>query len=91
MPITRSAEKQLRKSRERRLRNRAATRQLKTAIKRVRTGIEGRDEKTAAAAFVKAVPVIDRAAAKGFIHKNAAARYKSRLARQLRALARPSS
>jgi small subunit ribosomal protein S20 len=37
-----------------------------------------------------ALPVIDKAAGKGFIHKNAAARYKSRLARQLHALSRSS-
>jgi len=36
------------------------------------------------------MPLIDRAASKGFIHKNAAARYKSRLALQLQALPSPS-
>ena len=90
MPITKSAQKQLRKSRERRLRNRRAKGALKTAIKKVREGLEGRDPETAAQAMKRAVPLIDKAAGKGFIHKNAAARYKSRLAHQLHALSRAS-
>ena len=90
MPITKSAQKQLRKSRERRLRNRRAKSTLKTAIKKVREGLEGVDREKAAQAMEQAVPVIDKAAGKGFIHKNAAARYKSRLAHQLHALSRSS-
>ena len=88
MPITKSAQKQLRKSRERRLRNRAAKSSLRTAIKKVRAGLERRDMETAAKALAEAAPSIDKAVGKGFIHKNAAARYKSRLARQLQALSR---
>ncbi|MGH7410504.1 MAG: 30S ribosomal protein S20 [Candidatus Methylomirabilis sp.] len=88
MPITKSAQKQLRKSRERRLRNRAAKSSLRTAIKKVRAGLERREKETAAKALAEAAPLIDKAAGKGFIHKNAAARSKSRLARQLQALSR---
>ena len=88
MPITKSAQKQLRKSRDRRLRNRAAKSSLRTAIKKVRAGLEKRDTETAAKALAEAAPLIDKAAGKGFIHKNAAARYKSRLDRQLQALSR---
>lgn len=90
MPITKSAQKHMRQSLKRRLRNRAAKSSLKTVIKKVRAGIEGHDRSAAEKAFVHAVPFIDRAAAKGFIHKNAAARYKSRLSRQLQALPQPS-
>jgi small subunit ribosomal protein S20 len=90
MPITISAQKQLRKSRERRLLNRQAKSSLKTAIKKVRTGLERQDREAAEKAFAQAVPLMDKAAVKGLIHKNAAARYKSRLARQLHALSRPS-
>jgi small subunit ribosomal protein S20 len=90
MPIIKSAEKQLRKSRTRRLRNRAAKSSVKTAIKKVRAGLEGRDREGAEKAFAHAVPLIDKAAGKGLIPKNAAARYKSRLARQLHALTRSS-
>ena len=88
MPITKSAQKQLRKSRDRRLRNRAAKSSLRTAIKKVRAGLEKRDTETSAKALAEAAPLIDKAAGKGFIHKNAAARYKSRLDRQLQALSR---
>lgn len=90
MPITKSAQRQLKKSRERRRRNRPAKSSLRTAIKKVRVGLEGRDREAAEKAFAQAVPVVDKAASKGLIHKNAAARYKSRLARQLHALARSS-
>lgn len=90
MPITKSAQKQLRKSRERRLRNRRAKSSLKTAIKKVREGLERHDREAAGKAMEMALPVIDKAAGKGFIHKNAAARYKSRLARQLHVLSRSS-
>jgi small subunit ribosomal protein S20 len=90
MPITKSAQKAMRQSQKRRLRNRAAKSSLKTVIKKVRVEIEERNRDTAEKAFIQAVPVIDRAAAKGFIHKNAAARYKSRLSRQLHDLPQPS-
>ncbi|PWB80429.1 MAG: 30S ribosomal protein S20 [Candidatus Methylomirabilota bacterium] len=90
MPIIKSALKAMRQSQKRRLRNRAAKSSLKTVIKKVRAGIEGRDRDAAEKAFVQAVPAIDKAASKGFIHKNAAARYKSRLARQLHAIPQSS-
>jgi small subunit ribosomal protein S20 len=63
---------------------------LRTAIKKVRVELARRNPEAAASALAKAIPVIDKAAAKGFIHKNAAARYKSRLARQVNALPRSS-
>jgi len=90
MPITASAQRQLKKSRQRRLRNRAGKSGLKTAIKKVRAGLEERNREAAENALAQAVPLLDKAAGKGLIHKNAAARYKSRLARQLLALSRSS-
>ncbi len=90
MPIIKSAKKQLRKSRERRLRNRAAKSSLKTAIKKVRAELEKRDREAAEKALAQAIPSMDKAAGKGLIPKNAAARYKSRLSRQLHALSRSS-
>ena len=90
MPIIKSAQKQLRKSRQRRIRNRQAKSSLRTAIKKVRAGLEGRDRQAAERALAQAVPLMDKAAGKGLIHKNAAARHKSRLARQLHALSRSS-
>jgi len=60
------------------LRNRQRRSQLRTAIKKVRTA-ESRSE--AAAAYAQAVRLLDRAGRKSLIHKNAAARQKSRLAK----------
>lgn len=52
---------------------------VRTYIKRVQSAIEQKDAKTAAAALTDAIPVIDKMAAKGIMHKNKAARHKSRL------------
>jgi small subunit ribosomal protein S20 len=67
-------------------RNKAVRSELKTRVKRALTTAEaGTPDATAAAAL--AAKRIDKAATKGVIHKNAAARRKSRLARRLNALA----
>ena len=86
MPIIQSAVKNLRKTARRTERNTAAQSRLRTALRRVRTPLTQKKRAEAEAAFAAALPLIDRAAAKGFIHKNAAARYKSRLAQQINAL-----
>ncbi len=89
MPHTRSAEKNLRKSEKRRLRNRAAKRTIKTLCKRVEAAVgEGNVEKMKAE-LVLAVQKIDKAAAKRVIHPNTAARKKSQLARMVNAGAAP--
>ena len=72
MPNLASAKKNMRKSRAAAIRNRAQKSALRTALKRASTGTP--DERQAA------VKLLDRAARKGLIHKNAAARHKSRLA-----------
>jgi len=53
---------------------------LRTAIKKVRKAVEGGDKAAATGEFAAAQGVIDRIADKRIIHKNAASRYKSRLA-----------
>jgi len=60
---------------------------LRTAIKRVRTAIETGDKAVAADILQKATSVIDRVADKNIIHKNKAARHKSRLSAAVKALA----
>ncbi len=87
MPILRSSMKDLRRTARRTARNKAAVGALRTAVKKVRLQIAQRDPAAAQAALAAAMPVLDRAAAKGFIHKNAAARTKSRLAQGIRRLA----
>ena len=52
---------------------------VRTYIKKVDAAIADGDQRAAATAYNEAVPVIDRMAAKGIIHKNKAARHKSRL------------
>jgi len=52
---------------------------VRTYIKKVVSAIEEGNYENATAAYVRAVPVIDRMADKGIIHKNKAARHKSRL------------
>ncbi|MCA9007371.1 MAG: 30S ribosomal protein S20, partial [Planctomycetaceae bacterium] len=78
MPNTKSAKRALRKSDVRRLRNRSTRSELRTAIKNARVAISGDDAQAAAKALQAAAKQIDQAAAKGVIHKNAAARTKSR-------------
>jgi small subunit ribosomal protein S20 len=75
MPNTASAKKRLRQNEKKQLRNTAAKTRIKTETKKA---LSGGDVKSA-------FSVIDRAAAKGIIHKNAAARRKSRLARKVAA------
>ena len=74
MPNLRSAKKRLRQDAKKALRNQAAKTRIKTETKKA---LNGNDN--------CAFSVIDRAAAKGIIHRNAAARRKSRLAKQLNA------
>ena len=76
MPRIKSAKKALRQSNSHNARNRAQRSALRTALKRVREA-EGA---AATLAYAQAVQLLDRAARKGLIHRNNAARHKSRLA-----------
>lgn len=76
MPNIASAKKNMRKSRAAEARNRAQRSTLRTALKKAKS-TEG-----SAADRASAVQLVDRAARKGLIHKNAAARHKSRLAKK---------
>ena len=75
MPNIASAKKNMRKSRAAQARNRAQRSALRTALKKAKVGGASADERT------KAVSLLDRSARKGLIHKNAAARQKSKLAK----------
>jgi small subunit ribosomal protein S20 len=83
MPNTKSAAKRLRQNIKRRARNRAVKHTVKTHYKRVLAAIQKGDLQLAQEEFRLAVKKIDQAAAKGVIHKNKAARLKSRLAQKL--------
>jgi small subunit ribosomal protein S20 len=85
-----SSIKDIKKSRERRLRNQAAKSRMKTFIKKALVAIQT-DANNAMAAVNEALKIIDKTAAKGVIHKNAAARRKSRLMKKLNAALRGGS
>ncbi len=59
---------------------------MRTSIKKVLKAIEEGDKVAAKKAYDEAVPVIDKAAGKGLMHANKAARHKSRLNQHIRSL-----
>lgn len=83
MPKIKSAKKALRQTRTRTERNKAQRSSLRTALKRVRAAATA---DAAAAAYAIAARLLDRAARKGLIHKNNAARHKSRMAAAVKKL-----
>jgi small subunit ribosomal protein S20 len=80
------ARKRARQAETHRQRNAAQRSTLRTAIKKVIKAIRTGDQSAASDAYKAAVPVIDRAAGKGLIHANKAARHKSRLNAHVKAL-----
>jgi small subunit ribosomal protein S20 len=83
---TKSAIKRIRQNEKRRLRNRAVRSKVRTAVKIVRAALTEKSP-AAAEALRETVRALDKAVTKGVIHRNTASRKKSRLARQLAALA----
>jgi small subunit ribosomal protein S20 len=81
------AKKRARQAEKRRTHNASLRSLVRTKIKHVVAAIGSGDVEQAKAAYESAVPVIDRMADKGIIHKNKAARHKSRLNSQVKALA----
>jgi small subunit ribosomal protein S20 len=81
-----SALKQMRQSRKRRALNRKNLTQVKSQVKKLRAVMASGDAAAAAKLLPETVAQIDKAAKKGAVHDNAAARYKSRLTRQINAL-----
>ena len=80
------ARKRARQAEKRRAHNASLRSLVRTNIKKVVAAIDTGDAEQAKAAFASAAPVIDRMADKGIIHKNKAARHKSRLNAQVKAL-----
>jgi small subunit ribosomal protein S20 len=80
---TKSAIKRLRSSERRRLHNRVFRGQARTAVKKARNLMDKGSLEEAREAVQVATRALDKAAAKGIIHKNNAARRKSRLVQQL--------
>jgi len=80
------ARKRARQNTKRRQHSASQRSMIRTYLKRVNAAIEAKDYDNATEAYNKAVPVIDRLADKGIIHKNKAARHKSRLNKAIKAL-----
>ena len=86
MANTAQARKRARQSLVRRERNVAMKSKLRTFVKNVVKAINSGDKTLAGENYEVAVPVIDSSVSKGIIHKNKAARYKSRLNKQINEL-----
>ncbi len=81
------AKKRARQNETARKHNSSLRSMVRTSIKKVLAAIDAGDATEANAAYKAAVPVIDRMADKGILHKNKAARHKSRLNAQVKAIA----
>ncbi|SCN46635.1 SSU ribosomal protein S20p [methanotrophic endosymbiont of Bathymodiolus azoricus (Menez Gwen)] len=81
------AKKRARQAEVSRIRNTGQRSNLRTFIKRVLAAVDSGDVEKATAAYTTVVPIIDSAVNKGLIHKNKAARNKSRLNKKIRAMA----
>jgi small subunit ribosomal protein S20 len=79
MPNHKSAEKRDRQNIKRRAINRNNRSKLRTQIKKLRAALEGGDQNQTQSLLNPTVSLIDKAVNKGILHKNTAARYKSRL------------
>jgi len=86
MPNTKSAQKRLRQNAVHRARNRSMRRAVRTQCRRVREAVDAGDPQRAEAELRLAAKRLDRAGAKNIIHRNAAARIKSRLSARIKAL-----
>ena len=81
-----SARKRARQAEKRRLRNASQRSAMRTAIKKTIAAIESGDKTAAQDAYKAAVPAIDKSVSKGLIHRNKAARHKSRMNAAIKAL-----
>jgi small subunit ribosomal protein S20 len=83
---TKSAEKAAHQAEKHRARNVALRSRMRTAVRTVNAAISGGDKEAARISYQKAVPVIDSLVGKQIIHRNKAARHKSRLGARIRAM-----
>lgn len=81
-----TAKKRARQAVQRRHANQAQRSMMRTAVKHVVRALEAGDQGKAQEAYRLAVPIVDRMAGKGLIHRNKAARQKSRLNKHIQAL-----
>lgn len=87
MANIKSAKKRIKVTETKTLKNRMVKSALKTAIKKFEAAVETNNNEEAKALYTSVVKSLDMAATKGVVHKNMAARKKSRLAAKLNAMA----
>ena len=86
MANIKSSKKRAKQAVVRNLRNNSQRSMLRTAVKKVLKALEANDATGAQEAFKVAQPILDRFSARGLIHKNKAARHKSRLTARIKAI-----
>ena len=86
MANTKSAEKAARQAEKHRARNVALRSRMRTAVRNVTAAISEGNKEVAKTSYQRAVPVIDSLVGKQIIHRNKAARHKSRLAARIRSM-----
>ena len=87
MPNIKSSKKDVIRSRIAYEKNKADKSEMKTVIKKYEAAVAGGDKAAAEVAYKAAVQIVDKAASKGILHKNTAARKKSSMTLQLNKLA----
>jgi len=86
MANTKQAKKRVKQNEKRRILRSSQRAMVRTYIKKVYAAVEAKDGALAKQTYLALVPVIDRMAQKGVLHKNKAARHKSRLAKHVKLL-----
>ena len=86
MANTAQARKRARQAEKHRQQNAGRRSEMRTELKKVITAIDAGDKTAAESAYKTAAPLLDSLATKGLIHKNKAARHKSRLNAKIRTL-----
>ena len=87
MPNHKSAEKRVRQNEKRRVINRSNRSKVRTQIKKLRSALGAKDKNASQELLNPTISTIDKAVNKGLLHKNTAARYKSRLTGHVNELA----
>ncbi|CAH8203868.1 MULTISPECIES: 30S ribosomal protein S20 [Vibrio] len=86
MANSKSAKKRAIQAEKRRQHNASRRSMMRTYMKKTIAAIAAGDKEAATAAFAAVTPILDRMATKGLVHKNKAARHKSRFAAAIKAL-----
>ena len=86
MANTAQSKKRARQAEDNRQQNAPLRSRFRTAVKKVHAAVTGGDKTAAETAYKEAVIIIDKTESKGLIHKNKAARHKSRLNAQIRGM-----